>query len=97
MAPRNCGRQRQARSFSIQLGEYLRIRIRKTQDRWRALLLTIKPAASRCLSVDELDMRDGRFDRHIDMEDQGARQALSAIQQEIDRLGVDSQLYIDTF
>ena len=77
--------------------EYLRIRMRKTRDRWRALLLTIKPAAFRRLNVDERDMRDGRLGRQIDVEDQGARQALSAIQQELDGPGVNSQLYIDTF
>ena len=77
--------------------EYLRIRIRKTRDRWRALLLTIKPAAFCRLNIDERDMRDGRLGRQIDVEDQGARQALSAIQQELDGPGVNSQLYIDTF
>jgi AraC-like DNA-binding protein len=77
--------------------EYLRIRIRKAQDQWRALLLTIKPTVLRRLNVGELDIEDGKLGRQIDVEDKGARQALLAIQQEIDRPGVNSQLYVDTF
>ena len=75
--------------------EYLCIRKRKSQNQCRMLLLTIRPTILSRLDDGELDVTDVQFSQQIGVEDQGARQALVAIQQEIESPGVNSKLYVD--
>jgi AraC family transcriptional regulator len=78
-------------------GERLRIQIRKAKNQWRALLLTIKPALLSRLDVGGFETKDRKLDRQIVVEDRGLRQALLAIQLEIEYPGANSHLYVDTF
>jgi len=77
--------------------EYLRIRLKKIHDRCRVLLLTIEPAVLSRLNGDGSDVANGPLGRRIGVEDPSLRQALVAIQREIDNPGVNSRFYVDTF
>jgi AraC-like DNA-binding protein len=76
--------------------EYLSIRKRTSQQHWNMLLLTIDPTFVNRLDVGDVDVAGLRFCQQIGIEDQGIRQALVAIKQELEVPGLNSRLYIDT-
>jgi AraC family transcriptional regulator len=77
-------------------GDYLWIRKRTSRQHCRMLLLTIDPALVNRLDVGDVNVAGLQFRQEIGIEDQGVRQTLEAIKQEIEAPGLNSRLYIDT-
>jgi AraC-like DNA-binding protein len=77
--------------------EYLRLRIMKIQHRCRVLVLTIEPLALERLGLDGPDQPSDGLWPEIGVSDQAVRQAMMAIQQEIEDPGLHSALNIETF
>jgi AraC-like DNA-binding protein len=77
--------------------EYLRIQLRKAQSPCRVLLLTVDPALLGRVKGDGYDAASRTLVRQIGVEDQSLRQALVAIQHEIDDPSENSEFYVDTF
>jgi AraC-like DNA-binding protein len=75
---------------------YLWIRKRTSQPHCRMLLLAIDPRLVNRLDVGDVNMAGLQFRQQIGIENQGARLALLAIQQEIEAPGLNSRSYIDT-
>ena len=77
--------------------KYLHLRITKTQDQLRVLLLTIEPAILRQLSEDDIKQPNDELFPQIGVSDPAVRQALVAILEEIENPSVHSGLYLETF
>jgi AraC-like DNA-binding protein len=75
---------------------YLWIRKRTSQPHCRMLLLAIDPRLVNRLDMGDVNMAGLQFRQQIGIENQGARLALLAIQQEIEAPGLNSRSYIDT-
>ncbi len=75
--------------------DYLWIRKRASQQHCRVLLLTIDPALVNRLDAGDVNVAGLQFRQQIDIQDQGVRQTLVAIKQEIEAPGLNSRLYID--
>jgi AraC-like DNA-binding protein len=76
--------------------DFLWIRKGTSQQQCRMLLLTIDPTLVNRLGLAEANVAKLQFRQQIGIEDQGVRQALIAIRQEIEAPGLNSRLYIDT-
>ncbi len=76
---------------------YLRLRITNTESQWRALLLTIEPTVLEQLDDDHAEQLSEELCAQIGVDDPTARQALAAIQEEIENQSAHSSLYIETF
>jgi AraC-like DNA-binding protein len=77
--------------------KYLRLRITNTEDQWRALLLTIEPAVLEQLGDDYVEHSNEELSAQIGVDDPTARQALAAIQEEIENQSAHSAQYVETF
>jgi AraC family transcriptional regulator len=77
--------------------KYLRLRITNTESQWRALLLTIEPTVLRQLGEDYIEQLNDELNTQIGVDDPTARQALAAIQEEIENQSAHSALYVETF
>lgn len=77
--------------------KYLRLRAAKTQHQYRVLLLTIDPAVLTQLGEDYREQFSGELCPQIGMDDPAARQALAAIQQEVEDPSANSGMYVKTF
>jgi AraC family transcriptional regulator len=75
---------------------YLFIRKRTSQQRCRMWLLSIDPTLVNRLDVGDINVDGLQFCQQIGIEDQGVRQTLIAIKQEIEAPGLNSRLYVDT-
>src|ERR1700722_2310406 len=75
---------------------YLVIRKRTSQQRCRMWILSIDPTLVSRLDVGDINVAGLQFRQQIGIEDQGVRQALIAIKQEIEAPGLNSRLYVDT-
>ena len=76
--------------------EYLRVRTSILQDYCRVLMLRIKPTTMSRLCDPDMDLANIRFQQQIGLDDQGASQALVAIQEEVESSGLSSVFYIRT-
>jgi AraC-like DNA-binding protein len=77
-------------------GEYLSIRTRLSQNDCRVLSLLIGPEITERFRHESTDLTSLEFRQEIGLEDQGVRQVLLAIQQEIETPGLNSRFYINT-
>ena len=77
--------------------EYLRIQLKKAQSQCRVLLLTIEPDILSRVNGNGYDAASEGLGRQIGLDDQSLRQALLAIQREIDEPGANSEFYVETF
>jgi AraC family transcriptional regulator len=75
---------------------YLRIRTSILQDYCRVLMLRIQPTVMSRLCDPDMDLTNIRFQQQIGLDDQGASQALVAIQEEIESSGLSSVFYVRT-
>ena len=75
---------------------YLVIRKRTSQQRCRMWILSIDPTLVSRLDVGDINVAGLQFRQQIGIEDQGVRQALIAIKQEIEEPGLNSRLYVET-
>ncbi len=75
---------------------YLFIRKRASQQHCRMLLLSIDPTLVNRLDAGDINLAGLQFRQQIGVEDQGVRQALIAIKQEIEAPGLNSRLYVET-
>ena len=75
---------------------YLFIRKRTSQQHCRMWLLNIDPTLLNRLDVGDINVAGLQFRQQIGIEDQGVRQTLIAIKQEIEAPGLNSRLYVDT-
>ena len=77
--------------------DYLWIRKRISQQHCHMLLLTFDPTlVVNRLDVGDIDVAGLQFRQQIGIEDQGIRQTLVAIKQELEAPGLNSRVYIDT-
>lgn len=76
--------------------DYLCVRKRASQQQCRMLMLAIDPGVVDRLDAGEIDVAQLQFRQQIGIEDQGVRQVLVAIEQEIETPGLNSRSYIDT-
>jgi AraC-like DNA-binding protein len=76
--------------------DHLWIRKRISQQHCHMLLLTIDQTLVNRLDVGDVDVAGLQFRQQIGIEDQGIRQTLVAIRQELEAPGLNSRLYIDT-
>jgi AraC-like DNA-binding protein len=76
--------------------DHLWIRKRASQQHCHMLLLTIDQTLVNRLDVGDADVAELQFRQQIGIEDQGIRQAIVAIRQELEAPGLNSRLYIDT-
>ncbi len=72
------------------------IRKRTSQPHCRMWLLSIDPTLVNRLDVGDINVTGLQFRQQIGVEDQGVRQALMAIKQEIEAPGLNSRSYVDT-
>jgi AraC-like DNA-binding protein len=75
---------------------YLFIRKRTSQQHCRMWLLSIDPTLVNRLDVGDINVAGLQFLQQIGVEDQGVRQTLIAIKQEIEAPDLNSRLYVDT-
>jgi AraC-like DNA-binding protein len=75
---------------------YLFIRKRTSQQHCRMWLLSIDQILVNRLDVGDINVAGLQFHQQIGIEDQGVRQTLIAIKQEIEAPGLNSRLYVDT-
>jgi AraC family transcriptional regulator len=75
---------------------YLSIRKRTSRQHCRMWLLSIEPTLVDRLNVGDINVAGLQFRQQIGVEDQGVRQALIAIKQEIEAPDLNSRLYVDT-
>jgi AraC-like DNA-binding protein len=78
-------------------GKSLHLRIKKAQNQWRLLLLTIEPAVLTQLGEDDLEQLTDELCTEIDVDDPAVRQALKTILQEIENPSEHSGLYVEAF
>lgn len=76
-------------------GKYLRIRTSLSQNYCRVLSLVIEPEITKRFSHESTDFTGLEFRQEIGLENQGVRQVLSAIQQEIETPGLNCRFYIN--
>jgi AraC-like DNA-binding protein len=72
------------------------LRKRTSQQQCRMSILSIDPTLVNRLDVGDIDVASLQFRQQIGIEDQGERQILIAIKQEIEAPGLNSRLYVDT-
>jgi AraC-like DNA-binding protein len=77
--------------------KYLRLRITNTESPWRALLMTIEPTVLRQLGEDYVEPLNEDLNTQIGVDDPAARQAVAAIQEEVENQSAHSILYVETF
>ena len=77
-------------------GDYLWISKKTSRQHCHMLLLTIDPTLVNRLDAGDVNVAELQFRQQIGIEDQGVRQALEAIKQEIEAPGLNSRLYIST-
>ena len=75
---------------------YLFIRKRTSQQHCRMWLLSIDPTFLNRLDVGDINVAGLQFRQQIGIEDQGVRQTILAIKQEIEAPGLNSRLYVET-
>jgi AraC-like DNA-binding protein len=75
---------------------YLFIRKRTSRQHCRMWLLSIDPTLLNRLDVDYINVTGLQFRQQIGIEDQGVRQTLIAVKQEIEAPGPNTRLYVDT-
>jgi AraC-like DNA-binding protein len=75
---------------------YLSIRKRASQQHCRMWLLSIDPPLVNRLDAGDINVAGLQFRQQIGIDDQGVRQTIIAIKQEIEAPGLNSRLYVDT-
>ena len=75
--------------------EYIRIEVAIPRDGCRTLIVAIQPSMLTRLSDAGGDLATTSLERQIGLDDQGVRQALLAIQEEIETPGLNSAVYVD--
>lgn len=77
--------------------KYLRLQVTNTEDQWRVLVLTVEPAVLDQLGEGDVEQSNEELCAQVGVEDPTARQALAAIQEEIENQSAHSSLYVETF